>query len=96
MKLVDIKEKIQYIEIEKGKIVAHTEKRNYRISHRGKFKTLLEELPDNYKMCSFDCIVDDNLVKEYDFIGNSFTLKTGEKVELLAKSYNLRDYFLKY
>ncbi|MCX4364648.1 MAG: LytTR family transcriptional regulator DNA-binding domain-containing protein [Bacilli bacterium] len=96
MKIQDVKEKIQYIEISKGKLIAHTENKNYRIRHRGKLKNLLEVLPDNYKMCSFDCIVDDDLVKEYDFIGNSFTLKTGEKVELLAKSYNLRDFYLKY
>lgn len=95
MKLVDIKEDIQYIEIAKGKIVAHTENGSHKIRHKGKFKTLLSELPDNYKMCSFDCIVDDNLVKEYDFIGNSFTLKTGKRIELLAKSYNLKDYFSK-
>ncbi|MDE5630435.1 MAG: LytTR family transcriptional regulator DNA-binding domain-containing protein [Bacilli bacterium] len=96
MKIQDIKEKIQYIEISKGKLVAHTANKSYRIKHRGKLKTLLEVLPKSYRMCSFDCIVDDNLVKEYDFIGNSFTLKTGEKVELLAKSYNLRDFYLKY
>lgn len=96
MKIEDIKEKIHYIAISKGKLVAHTESNNYRIKHKGKLKDLLEVLPDNYKMCSFDCIVDDNLVKEYDFISNSFTLKTGERVELLAKSYNLRDFYLKY
>lgn len=96
MKIQDIKEKIKYIEISKGKLIAHTENNKYRIRHRGKLKDLLEVLPKNYKMCSFDCIVDDNLVKEYDFIGNSFTLKTGERVELLAKSYNLRDFYLKY
>ncbi len=93
MRIEDIKEEIQYIEISKGRILAHTDKGRYKIKHRGKFKTLLEKLPKKYRMCSFDCIVNDDNVKEYDFIANTFTLKSGEKVELLAKSYNLNDYY---
>lgn len=93
MKIEDIKEEIQYIEIFKGKILVHTAKECYKIKHKGKFKELLKELPDNFMQCSFDCIVNDDLVTEYDYITNSFTLKSGEKVELLAKSYNLNDFY---
>ena len=92
MKIEDIKDEIQYIEIFKGRILVHTEDECFKIKHKGKFKDLLKHLPKKYKMCSFDCIVNDNLVKEYDFIGNSFTLKSGKTVELLAKSYNLSEY----
>lgn len=93
MKLADVKGKIQYIELHKSKVIAHTNKEKFVIKHKGKFRDLLNELPDNYRECSFDCIVNDDEVVEYDFIANSFTLKTGEKVELLAKSYNLNDFY---
>lgn len=94
MKIEDIKDVIEYIEInKKGKIVAHTAKDSIKLKYRGKFRDLLNYLPDNYRLCSFDCIVNDNLVTVYDYLGNSFTLKSGKTVGLLAKSYNLNDFY---
>lgn len=94
MKIEDIKDVIEYIEInKKGKIVAHTKNDSIKVKYHGKFRDLLNYLPNNYKLCSFDCIVNDNLVTVYDYLGNSFTLKSGKTVELLAKSYNLNDFY---
>lgn len=94
MKLEDIKDVIEYIEVtEKGKIVAHTAKDSIKLKYRGKFRDLLNYLPDNYRLCSFDCIVNDDLVTIYNFVDNCFTLKSGKTVELLAKSFNLNRYY---
>lgn len=94
MKIEDIKQEIEYIEItRRGKIIAHTKNDSIKLKYHGKFRDLIKYLPKKYKLCSFDCIVNDKLVTEYDFIGNSFTLKSGKKVELLAKSYNLNRFY---
>lgn len=94
MKIEDIKGVIEYIEITgTGKIVAHTKNESIKVKYHGKFRDLLNYLPKNYKLCSFDCIVNDNLVTVYDYLNNSFTLKSGKKVRLLAKSYNLNTFY---
>lgn len=94
MKIEDIKDVIEYIEInEKGQIIAHTANDSIKVKYRGKFRDLLKCLPKNFKLCNFDCIVNDDLVTVYNFIDNCFTLKSGKTVNLLIKSFNLNRYY---